>query len=387
MKTALFLLLVSWPAFVLGAGFGPLAERGRPVAVDVQSQHVFQMKWRQPVVRVGAFRGVVESLGTPAAIPGAQQIVVATGEGEVRSYSMTDGELQWRMQFDTDFETTVVPFSSSKDLPWGLVVDRKGLARALDLRSGSIVWTADLKGDCRSPVAIHGKRIIATTANNKVVALDKDTGEVLWSKGRAKPAGLTIMGHGSPVVSNKTVFAGFSDGYLEAFAIETGKKLWQRPLSLRDAEFRDANATPVVHKGVLYAASYSDGILAMDPKTGKVLWQIPAPSVTSLAAGSDRLFAASADGYIWGLRASDGELLFRTQLEAGPALGLRYTKGYLVLSGGVSGLVVLSSANGAPLQATSLGSRAASAPAVSGQEIALLSAEGYLYSFSSERPR
>lgn len=385
MKVASIFLLGLWPWVALGAVPNALLDAGRPASVDVANQYLFNLKWRKPVVRMGRHRRVIESFGTPAAITQAQQIVVATGEGEVRSYFMATGELQWRVKFETDFETSVVEFSSSKDIPLGLVVDRRGKARALDLRNGDVVWATSLPGDCRAPVAVRGKLLIATTANNKVVALDKDTGQVRWTKGRAKPAGLTVLGHASPVVTDNRVYAAFSDGYVAAYELKSGKELWKQPLSIFDADFKDANATPILFNNVLYAASYSDGIAALDAQTGKVLWKIDAPAVTSMALADGQLFAASADGYIWGLQPGDGQLVFRTRLDEGPALGLQYSKGRLVLTGGESGLIVLSAQNGAPLQATALGSRAISAPAINGEEIALLTSAGYLYSFSAQQ--
>ena len=70
----------------------------------------------------------------------------------------------------------------------------------------------------------------------------------------------------------------------------------------------------------------------------------------------------------------------------GPVIGLQHHKGALVFAGGESGLVVLRGANGAPLQATSLGSRAINAPSLAGDHLALVSASGHLYSFELGAP-
>jgi len=72
---------------------------------------------------------------------------------------------------------------------------------------------------------------------------------------------------------------------------------------------------------------------------------------------------------------------FRTSMETGQVVGLTYDKGVLIFAGGESGLVVLNAINGAPLQATSLGSRAINAPAVVNETVSILTSGGYLYAF------
>jgi outer membrane protein assembly factor BamB len=224
-----------------------------------------------------------------------------------------------------------------------------------------------------------------TTADNQLLSIERDTGKILWRKGRGKPTGLTILGYGAPARARDRLVAVYSDGYVVAYALVDGEVLWERPLSLSEADFHDANATPVILGDTVFVASYSEGLYALSLATGAVVWNRPLPSVISLATSKQDLFVGSADGFVWGVSPRDGELKFRTRVE-GPVIGLQHHEGALVFAGGESGLVVLRGANGAPLQATSLGSRAINAPALVGNHLALVSASGHLYSFELGAP-
>ncbi|MED5465483.1 MAG: PQQ-binding-like beta-propeller repeat protein [Myxococcota bacterium] len=363
-----------------------LVRPGKPQAVNVANQAVFGMQWRQSVVRTGIFRTVGESFGVPAVLPGQRRVVVATGEGEVRSYHLDTGVLQWRVRFEGDFETTVNPFRGADGTWSGLVVDRTGKARLLKLSDGSVQWTSKLGADCREHVTLEGETLYVTTVGNEMLALEYQSGRVLWRQGRPKSRALTVLGHGAPVIAGDLVLGTFSDGYVVAYDSQSGAVRWQRQLSVSEADFVDANATPVYSDGVVFVSSYSDGIYALEALSGDLLWERAAPSVIGLAFGQGELFAGSADGYVWGLDPRSGEPRFRTRLQEGPVIGLHYDKGALIFAGGKSGLVVLSATNGAPLQATSLGARAINPPRVSGKHLVLLSAAGYLYSFELGQP-
>src|SRR5690606_36586519 len=126
--------------------------------------------------------------------------------------------------------------------------------------------------------------------------------------GRPQPTGLTVEGHGAPAVAGSVVYAGFSDGYVEAYRLADGSRIGSRPLSFSGGEFVDADADPVVVDGHLYVASYSDGVYALDLNDGTTVWTRSAPAVVSLArvdevgpAADGAVLAASADGWIWAL--------------------------------------------------------------------------------------
>ncbi len=252
------------------------------------------------------------------------------------------------------------------------------------------MWSAKVGADVRAPIQRVGDALLITTVANKVHALNLADGTARWSEGRPAPTSLTVEGHSAATHVAGVVYAAFSDGYVEAYRFEDGARIWSRPLSFSGAEFIDADADPIVADGQLYVASYSDGIFALDLEQGQTVWHRPAPAVTSLAIYDDEVsslvIAGSADGYLWALDRSDGELAYRTRMPPGAASRLIVRDRLAVMAAGDNGLLVFDARSGRPLQATALTGSLASDPTWDGDYVAAISDVGYLYLFSLGDP-
>lgn len=351
-------------------------------------QTVFELMWRVPLVRMGMARTVNESFGRPAISLRHELVVIATGEGDVMAFSLHDGEPVWRYRYGNPFETGAAIFSRSQWMPGEdaevvIVGARDGVLQALDVKTGQLWWKTAIDGDMRAPPRLAEGRLVLATAANKVVAVDVESGELLWSQGRPLPTGLTVEGHARPWIEEDRVFATFSDGYVMAMTLERGSVIWQRPLSLRGGVFVDADADPVITQGQLFVASYSDGVYALNPDDGQTIWNRQAPAVTSMTLAEGRLVAGSADGYVWAFAPSDGALGYRTRLGAGGAVSRMAARdGMLVITSGDNGLAVLDARSGRPVQATTLGGRTGGDPTWVGDHLAFISSSGYLYAWA-----
>ena len=65
-----------------------------------------------------------------------------------------------------------------------------------------------MKGEVLAPPAIDAKFIIVKTGSGELLALDKSSGEIMWSY-RSKLPALTIRGSSSPVIDGNNVYATF----------------------------------------------------------------------------------------------------------------------------------------------------------------------------------
>jgi len=375
-----------------------LGAAARPV--DASHGLVFGLRWRKPLVEMGFNRQVAVSFGRPAISPRLGLLFVGTGEGKVEALRLRDGALVWTFEhtapFETDVTVVAAPGAPAADAADDaakqaatlaghelvIATARDGILLALDARTGKLAWRSDLGGEVRAPAVLAGASLLVTTAHNKVMALDVFTGKVLWSGGRPGSTKLTVLGHSAPLVDGDAVYAAFSDGYVMAFSLSDGAQRWARPLSLRGGEFVDSDADPIIANGRLFVASYSDGVYALNPADGQTVWFRAAPAVHSLAVHGADVIAGSGDGYVWGLRQASGTLVFRTRLDHGPVTRIESHDDLLVFAGGESGLVVLDARDGHPLQSTAFGARMSADAVWVGNEVALVSNNGYLYSFA-----
>ncbi|MBI3405391.1 MAG: PQQ-binding-like beta-propeller repeat protein [Acidobacteria bacterium] len=163
---------------------------------------------------------------------------------------------------------------------------------ALDRTTGSIVWSKDVAEGApkvkrhsastyANPTpATDGKYVVAASGFGTLACLDMN-GNVLWKKefnfGSSTPDDANTNDIAtSPILFNDKVILQHdtsTDGYLAAYDIRTGKELWK-------SERKEIYtwSTPVVMsiggKTVLVTNSRS-AIRGHDPETGRELWKIP----------------------------------------------------------------------------------------------------------------
>jgi outer membrane protein assembly factor BamB len=358
------------------------ARQNRVHEVDASRYQVFGLHWRRPVVRTGVFRTVGTSFGAPVVSSKAGVVVVGNGAGDVTALSLKDGTQTWKYHHGAPFtaSATIVTLSRGEDEEELVVLGSlDNMLVALEVMSGKVRWQAELDGNARAPARLVGTRLLVTTASNKLFLLDAHTGNRLWTRGRPSPTGLTVDGHAGAIAALGRVYATYADGYAESYKLEDGTLIWSRPLSISGGKFIDADADPVLADGKLLVASYADGIFALNPEDGQTLWSRTAPAVTSLAQYESLIVAASADGWLWGLNLADGKLVYRVRLAPGPMSRLTVRRQTLVLTAGVSGLLVLDAATGEPLQTYPVGSAFAGDVSWDGNNLAFLNSAGFVY--------
>jgi outer membrane protein assembly factor BamB len=167
-----------------------------------------------------------------------------------------------------------------------------GRLLALDAQSGAILWSRPpdaLAGDTvwTSPAVANGLVYFAANRPVAVVyALDAATGATVWS---AAPLFSIIVS--SPVVSDGTLYLAFNDHTILALDAATGATRWTADAG------SGMYASPAVAGGRLFVTVHNRGLLALDAQTGVEEWLAPlaGPQWSSPAAGHGRVFVGSRD--------------------------------------------------------------------------------------------
>lgn len=121
-------------------------------------------------------------------------------------------------------------------LPWDVMF-------AVDARTGQTKWRWDpdvprehIQGLCCGPVnrgvAIYNGRIYAGLLDGRVVALDQETGKLIWSTQDTVPGGDTILTSAVRIVKGKVIVGSSGAeqavrGYFSAYDAETGQRAWR----------------------------------------------------------------------------------------------------------------------------------------------------------------
>jgi len=241
------------------------------------------------------------------------------------------------------------PFPGTKDLPQGSSHPGPNLYTdsivKLDHETGKLDWYYQLTPHDINDWDMQNSPML-TTVNGKpavidggkagiVVAVDQDTGKLLWKTPVGKHNGhdddgqLTIDGPSSTLASPRTVFPGILGG-IESQLATNGKMTY--------AAVNDLSTTFNDKTGAAALGDFSKGtgeMVAIDQNTGKVAWQHKFTSSPYGAAtlSNDVVWTTTFDGTVWALDANSGYVLWSAKLPAGTNTPVAVGGGAMITAG------------------------------------------------------
>ncbi len=246
---------------------------------------------------------------------GADLLVLPGRDRQIRAVDTRTGELVWSVE--TLGMNAAAPVIVGGDI---IVASLDGTVRRLSTRNGRPVWQTEplgVGGILTAP-AVAGDRLFVTTTDNRLIALEIETGKRLWDRRRPHRSDLTISGQAGALVLGERVVTGTSDGQVVAYAVSDGATDWSVNLAGDADEFVDVDATPVLAGDVVVTAGYATGLVGLSRKDGAVLWTVPGEGFTTAAVDSDGIvYAPQASGRLTAVVAQTGAVLWTSQFREG----------------------------------------------------------------------
>ena len=149
------------------------------------------------------------------------------------------------------------------------------------------VWAFSFGGEKQrgqeSQPLIHNGKMFVTASYSRIFALDAATGKKLWKYEHRLPDGIMpccdVVNRGAALFDNLVIFATL-DAQLVALDQNTGDVVWKEKIDDYAAGY-SATAAPIIANGLLLTG-VSGGefgvvsrVEARDPKTGKMVWVRP----------------------------------------------------------------------------------------------------------------
>ncbi|MCF8211009.1 MAG: PQQ-dependent methanol/ethanol family dehydrogenase [Rhodoferax sp.] len=177
-------------------------------------------------------------------------------------------------------------------LSWGLGSQGQRFSNLNDVNLKTVsrlvpVWSMSFGGEKQrgqeaQPLVYNGKMFV-TASYSRIFALDVKTGEKLWKYEHRLPEGIMpccdVINRGAALYGNLVIF-GTLDAQLIALDQNTGKVVWREKIDDYSAGY-SYSAAPLVAEGLLITG-LSGGefgvvgrVEARDPKTGKMVWSRP----------------------------------------------------------------------------------------------------------------
>lgn len=172
---------------------------------------------------------------------------------------------------------------------------------ALDRNSGENIWQTEglsqQSAYCSARLIRHGnRRLIITLIEKGIVALDPETGNVLWLYEQPNRYGVRSS---PPLYAEGRVYfcAGGGSGGIQLALSADGQSV--------TPEWTDKTLDPQIHgvvlvDGCIYgtAQSANKGLVCLEWKTGKVLWNAPEVKLASVVSADGMLYVYGDDGSV-----------------------------------------------------------------------------------------
>lgn len=190
--------------------------------------------------------------------------------------------------------------------------------KALSQDNGEILWQKDLSVIFNSTPICDGESVYISSSDNKTFALNVENGEIKWIHyGIAKS--LAIFGSAQPVVHKDVLIASYSSGEIYAINKKTGENLWSQDLNLNqvynsDFFLNDVDATPLVKNDVVYAIGNGGLMKAISLKTGEDIWKKSIASVVDFWLAGDFLYVINSDNKLLAVYKKTGGIKWIVQL-------------------------------------------------------------------------
>ena len=267
--------------------------------VEFTAEAVVKRLWQ---AKVGNGLGRKYLRLTPVVV--ADRVVAADGYGQVVAVDRFTGKRIWSARIgepdgvgfriwdrrDPAFVTGGVGAGE------GLVLlgTTRGEVIALAIADGKELWRARVSSEVLSPPVADDGVVLAQTADDRLFALEAEDGAQRWAFDSQVPL-LTLRGTATPLVAGGRVFAGFGDGHVFAMDLASGAPVWNHRVMLPQGRTEldrivDVDGTPVLAAGLLYAASYQGRLKALRATDGQPVWELAASTHLDLATGYGQIY-------------------------------------------------------------------------------------------------
>jgi hypothetical protein len=362
-----------------------------------------EISFRRPLVADSRRVGEPYERGQVEIDPAHGRIFVGSSDQGLYALRADDGQKLWRFE-TTGFVQCAPLYDAEGDVLY--FGSNDGALYKVNAKNGALIWRFNTNAEVASRPVLADGSLFVTNANDTLLAIEPQSGKLLWHQHRTPAAGMEVAGHTGVAVAHHKAYVGFSDGTVTAFDTKTGAERWQ-PVDLaaeaeqalgQVPEQLDVDSTPIpdtISTGtVVYAANYAAGVYALDAETGSQVWaNVGVFGVTDVTLfdqpahrrrdGRDEpqrriLLAASGTTGLWGLDPETGSELWRRSLPATAVSRPVVVSGVLMIAASRLGIFLVNPLGGELIDGIHLTDGSSMTPAAYGSRAFVMTNGGAL---------
>ena len=245
----------------------------------------------------------------------------ASVKGRVSCLDLATGKVLWTVELKTPLSAGV-----GTDGQRLLVVSQTSELIALE-SDGRTAWRAQVSGEVLAPPRGMPGLIVIRTTDGRIQGLDSETGKRKWSYQRQLPA-LTIRSQAGVLFDRDRVYAGWPGGKFTALSADKGLVLWEVTVAIPKGSTElervaDIVSDPVINGERVCVTAFQGRTVCIDRERGQIIWARDIPSTGSVSFDFKRAYVADEKGTIHGLERVNGasdwsQDAFKGRIPSGP---------------------------------------------------------------------
>jgi len=310
-------------------------------------------------------------------------VYAASHDGKVEALTADKGAVLWTSK-------TKLSLSAGPGVGDDVVVvgSSNGILVVIDAKTGAEKWRLQLSGEVLAKPLVAQGLIIVRTVNNRLQALNISDAKTKWTVEETVPK-LTLRGTAKPVLADNAVITGFDDGKVMAVDLQTGDLLWSvvvdTPVGRTELEkLADVDAAAVTTGRDVYVVGYHGRVAMLDQSNGQIWWAQDASSYRGLDVDDTTLYLSSADGNITAIKRTNGAQLWEQKALHQRGLTAPGINGDTLVIGDQDGyLHWLNTKDGSLMARVSAGDRISNTPVVADGKIFVQTDKGKVLAYET----
>lgn len=242
------------------------------------------------------------------------KIFISTDNGTILAFSTTNGEKIWQKELNKNILNN--PSYDQNNL---FVQATDGTLYSLSAKDGKTNWdyktsVPDLTLYATSSPLVWKDKVITGFANGKLYAFNKYEGTPIWDYQITLPSGQSSIQRmvdisSQPIIRDGYIYAVSYQGNVVALDLDTGNLMWERKLS--------SISDMAVNTKYLYVSDTEGTVWALNRTSGRVLWKQPNLYMRQLSGTSfidDTILVGDYEGYVHGLSYEHGGFIARANI-------------------------------------------------------------------------
>ncbi len=189
---------------------------------------------------------------------------------------------------------------------------------ALNANSGEVIWQQELSTPVRSAPAAGNGMVFVVLQSNEVIAVNQSDGSEVWLYAGV-PENAGLLAESNPAITGDKVVVPFTSGEIMSIDVSTGEPDWVDTVSkpfktLAVSGISDVAASPVVSSGDVIATSVAGQTISVNLETGERNWERNIGGAHTPIVSGNAIFIVDLDDRLIALDRQNGKTFWVTQL-------------------------------------------------------------------------